>query len=137
MNIRSKLLLNAFITIVCVLGVGVTGYFFTNKVANVSLSLFETQALPVLKINEAEKAAQVVFSRLIVHSNSSDFDAMAQIEQEIEELNGQLAQKIAEYKEIAEKQTENASKGQESVKVSSASLNGFHEKWSQFNQIAQ
>ncbi len=137
MNVRSKLLLNAIITIICVLGVGITGYFFTNKVANVSLSLFETQALPVLKINEAEKAAQVVLSRLIVHNNTSDYDTMEKIEQEIDELNGQLSKKIEEYKEIAENQVENVSKEEKSVEVSSASLNGFHEKWNQFNQIAK
>jgi ABC-type transporter Mla subunit MlaD len=137
MNVRSKLLFNAIITIVCVLGVGITGYFFTNKVANVSLSLFETQARPVLKINEAEKAAQVVFSRLIVHSNTSDLDTMEKIEQEIDELNGRLAKKIEEYKEIAGNQVENISKGEKSAEVSSASLNGFREKWNQFNQIAK
>ena len=90
MKIRSKLLLNALVTTVCVLGLGITGYVFVNKVANVSLSLFEREALPILKINEVEKTAQVFYSRIVVHCNSTNPAEQEKIEKEIASLNGQL-----------------------------------------------
>ncbi len=57
--------------------------FFTNKTANVSLSLVETQALPILKINGVEKTAQMIFSRLVVHTSTSESEKMENIEAEI------------------------------------------------------
>lgn len=122
MNVSSKLLLNAVISIVCVLVVGLTGYFFTNKIANVSLSLVETQALPILKINEVEKTAQMIFSQLVVHTNTSESEEMENIEAEIKALYGQLSQEINQYKKISD--------------TSSKWLQAFQAKWNLFVQIS-
>ncbi len=137
MNVKSKLSLNAVIAIVCVLAVGLTGYFFTNKVAKVSLSLVETQALPILKINEAEKTAQMLFSRLVVHTSTSESEEMAKIEQEIEKINGQLDQKIKEYEEISQERGATGSDDGKTSGPSSTWLQDFQAKWNQFSQISK
>lgn len=136
MNVRSKLLVNAFIAIVCVLAVGLTGYYFTNKVALVSMSLVKTQAMPILKINEAEKTAQMIFSRLVVHNSTSESEEMSKIEQEVEKLNGQLAQKIKEYEQISQQRIVTDSEKDKASDTSAAWLQDFQTKWNRFSQIA-
>ncbi|UCF90613.1 MAG: MCP four helix bundle domain-containing protein [Desulfobacterales bacterium] len=137
MNVKSKLLLNAGISILCVLVVGLTGYFFTNKVAEVSLSLLKNQAQPILRINEVEKTAQMIFSRLVVHNSTSDSDVMGKIEEEITALNGQLDRQIKEYQKIAGGGEASEADAENSSQASATWLQNFQTKWNRFSQFAQ
>ncbi|MCP4702184.1 MAG: hypothetical protein GY862_35795, partial [Gammaproteobacteria bacterium] len=66
MRIRSKLLINAVIIILCLIIVGGIGLFYVHSVASVSMSLVDDQAIPLLKINALEKSVWEMRSRLIV-----------------------------------------------------------------------
>ncbi|MBF0273783.1 MAG: response regulator [Nitrospinae bacterium] len=99
MKIRNKLIINALIAIVSILTMGITGYFFTSNVANVSLRLFETEALPIIKINQIEKTLQGELLRLIGHVSAEDPDRMDQLKAEIEALHIQLDKEVKDYQE--------------------------------------
>ncbi|MDM8549203.1 methyl-accepting chemotaxis protein [Desulfobacterales bacterium HSG2] len=130
MSIRSKLYLNMFITIFCVVAAGCVGFFFTGKAADVSRSLFETEAVPALKINEIEKTAWEVLIRFVVHCSVSEQEMMEQLEEEIGRLNEQLVLQIGEYERIT-------GKGEgESEDSPSASLKAFQEEWKEFSRIS-
>ncbi len=113
MSIQSKLLVNALVSIVCLLVIGGAGLFTIDRVAKVSFSLFETGALPVIRINEVEKNAQEFMIRLIIHCAVSEHERMEKIEQKIDKLSDEPVFK--EYK---------------------AELHAFQKEWKQFVQIA-
>ncbi|MDM8549851.1 methyl-accepting chemotaxis protein [Desulfobacterales bacterium HSG2] len=126
MGIRTRLMKNAVIIILCVLGVGGSGFFFTDRVANVSLSLFETQALPTLKLYEAEKNVWEVMLRLMIHIGESDIGNMEQSEKDIREFHGQLLSELNEYEEILKK---NDSFSQYEGEI-------FKKEWEHFSRIS-
>ncbi len=90
MKIREKLLLNAAIGIVGVLVVGAVGLYFTNSVASVSLSLFHTQARPILEINKIESIAQEIYLQSVKHVATSEMEEMTAAESEISQLQDQI-----------------------------------------------
>ncbi|MDM8521945.1 methyl-accepting chemotaxis protein [Desulfococcaceae bacterium HSG8] len=124
MGIRSKLLNNAFITILCVLVVGGSGFFFTNRVANVSLSLFETQALPTLKLYEVERNVWEVILRLMIHIGESDIENMEQSEKDLSHFNSKLLSKLNEYEKINDSFSQHGGKN-------------FRKEWENFSRISQ
>jgi signal transduction histidine kinase/DNA-binding response OmpR family regulator len=95
MRIRSKLLVNTLITLICLAAVGGVGFYYTHHVAQVSLSLLETDAEPILKLNTLEQAISEKWLHLIVHSGTSDLDTMQQFEQEIATQIQAIVQKYA------------------------------------------
>jgi len=99
MNIRNKLLLNALIAIVSTFTIGIVGFLFTSNVANVSLELFDSEAIPVIKINQMEATFQGKLLRLIQHVNTEDPDAMDALAQEIRQLTQQLDKQILDYRQ--------------------------------------
>ncbi len=90
MSIRSKLLFNALISIMCLLVTGGIGYFATDRVAKVSMSIVETQAIPVSNINEVERNIWEIWLRLIVHTGVTEPDQMKTLDQELSDLNAKL-----------------------------------------------
>ena len=93
----------------------------------VSSLLLETQALPILKLNEAGKTAKESFLQLVIHNGVPDMDAMLQCRQRFVKLHEQTVQHIQEYKHL----------------IQGASLGilawtpEFQEAWEQFFQDAQ
>jgi methyl-accepting chemotaxis protein len=134
MNVRGRLLLNAVITLVCVAGVGVTGYVCTGRVASVSLSLFDDEALPLLKIQEANKTAQGVFALLIAHSSATDAQVMAKIEKELEQKDRLLSDQIQEYAK-ASARVAGGSRSQPGQDTSTDWLTAYRDKWARFGEI--
>ena len=126
MSIKFKLYLNVFIAASCLLCVGATGYYYVNKVAHVSESLLEDQALPVIKINEIEKLSQAIFTKIILHCGTSDIKEFGKIEEDINALNAALSQKILD-----------ASRQQGQSSRLSAALDAFQKKWAEFNAIKE
>jgi methyl-accepting chemotaxis protein len=100
MKIKSKLLLNAVISIACLLFVGGIGFFFTNRVANISLSIVKAEAIPVVKVGEIEKTLSEVLRYLIIHSAMTDPEELKKVEQIIGEMTDKLGKGIAEYEEM-------------------------------------
>jgi|GEM_PF-1232414 len=116
MSIRTKLLANAFVSIVCVLIVGGAGFFFTVSVAKVSMSLFENRALPIININGLEKNSWEFMIRMIIHCAVSEPETMEKLEQETEKLSAEMGSQIA---------------------GSTAAFQNFQKEWEHFGQIAK
>ncbi len=131
MRIRSKLLINTVITIVCLAVLGGIGFFYTHYVARTSLSLVELEAEPILKINELEELAWERWLRLVVHSGISDVETMQQLEQEMGQLNHKINEHIQSLDEIYTGSSyHEADKHLEHLQI-------FHKNWQQFHKIAQ
>jgi len=130
MRIRSKLLLNTFIIIICLSAVGGIGFYYTYHVADMSLSLVELEAEPLLKINGLENLAWEMWLRLIVHSGISEVETMQQLEQEMAQLDKQIAKQI---QEVADMHTLDKVDAAEHTKT----LQAFQKNWQQFHEIAQ
>jgi len=126
MTIRSKLLLNALITVVCMISVGITGYFFANRLEKVSSSLLKAQVMPIIKMNEAKNTAKDIFLQLVIHNAASDIGAMKNIEKKINELNSQMAEHIKEHKDSVDL-----------AQFSFAWTEEFQKEWNQFMLIAK
>ena len=90
MTIRSKLLFNALISIICLLVTGGIGYFVTDRVAEVSMSIVETEAIPVSNINEVERNIWEIWLRLIVHTGLTEPEQIKTLDQELSDLNAKL-----------------------------------------------
>ncbi len=86
MNIRAKLLLNGFIVLASLLLVGGIGYFYTHQVAQVSMTLVDKNADPILKADSLDKKIWESWQRLIVHTGIVQWDEMLKLETEFHEL---------------------------------------------------
>ena len=100
MKIKSKLLLNAVISITCLLIAGGIGYYFTNSVANISLSIVKAEALPLVKVDEIEKTLSEVLRYLIIHSATTDPVGLKKVEQVVGEMTDKLGKETAVYEEM-------------------------------------
>jgi methyl-accepting chemotaxis protein len=129
MRIRTKLFINTLITIACLIGVGGSGYYFTDRVSNVSLSLLETQAVPALTLKQVEKYAWEVLIRYIVHSAISELEIMDKLELEITEEQEKLKQFVSDYKEMVNRN------GEQSGLSSISTIENFEKEWSEFVKI--
>ncbi|MDM8550980.1 methyl-accepting chemotaxis protein [Desulfobacterales bacterium HSG2] len=125
MTIRAKLLLNALITIVCLIAIGGMGFFFTDRVANLSMNLVEYQAVPIIELKDMEKKAWEILIRMIVHSAVSEPDKMTQLEEEMNELNEKMFLQIREY--VGKVTDEDCLKG----------IQLFQKEWGKFDQIGK
>ncbi len=131
MRIRSKLLINTLVTIVCLAVLGGIGFFYIHYVAQTSLLLVEMEAEPILKINELEELASEKWLRLIVHSGISDVETMQQLEQEMGELNHKINEQIQSLDEIYTRYSDvEANKHLKHLQI-------FKKNWQQFEKIAQ
>jgi signal transduction histidine kinase/CheY-like chemotaxis protein len=130
MRIRSKLLFNTFIIIICLSAVAGIGFYYTYHVADMSLSLVELEAEPLLKISSLENSAWEMWLRLIVHSGISEVETMQQLEQEMAQLDQQIAKQI---QAVANMYTLEKVEAAEHIKT----LQTFQKNWQQFHEIAQ
>ncbi len=129
MRIRSKLLFNTFIMVICLAAVGGIGFYYTHHVARLSLSLLEVEAVPIFKSNDLEKSAWEMWLRLVVHSGISDVETMQQLEQEMAQLDQQIVKLI---KEIDEMYALDKLGSADHIKT----LRTFQNHWQQFHDIA-
>jgi len=129
MRIRSKLLFNTFIMVICLAAVGGIGFYYTHHVARLSLSLLEVEAVPIFKSNDLEKSAWEMWLRLVVHSGISDLETMQQLEQEMAQLDQQIVKLI---KEIDEMYALDKVESAEHIKT----LRTFQNHWQQFHEVA-
>ena len=145
MRIRSKLLVNTLITLICLAAVGGVGFYYTHHVAQVSLSLLKVDAEPILKLNTLEQAISEKWLHLIVHSGTSDLETMQQFEQEIVQLDKQFATQIQAIFLHEDKHAlifhehEHAHDDVEDAGHlnTSESLQSFKKNWQIFQKIAQ
>jgi len=131
MRIRSKLLINTTLILICLSIIGGIGVFYTHHVASMSLSLIELEAEPIIKINELEEFAWERWLRLIVHSGISEVETMQQLEQEIAQLDNKITQYIQELDAMY------ALNNQAETDAHTRSLQDFHDNWQAFHQIAK
>ncbi len=110
MRIRDKLIMNGVVTAMAFMFLGWVGYFYTNHTAQVSSAMMDTQVIPIQRLNEIEQNAWEIWERLIVHVGIAEWDKMAELEKEVEEISqkidGQLKniQKNAAYNEAYQQQ---------------------------------
>jgi signal transduction histidine kinase/DNA-binding response OmpR family regulator len=130
MRIRSKLLINTVVVILCLGVVGGIGFFYTHYVASMSLSLVKLEAEPIFKINALEELAWERWLRLVVHSGISELETMQQLEQEIVHLDEKIDNEIQELKKIYFLDKQEATEHIQIVQT-------FLTNWQHFNQIAQ
>ena len=126
MKIKSKLLLNAVISIACLLLAGGIGFFFTNSVANISLSIVKAEAIPLVKVDEVQKTLSEVLRYLIIHSALTDPDGLKKVEQVLGEMTDKLGKEIAEYEDMTRKS------GASAV---SEHMAKFKQEWASFSKL--
>ncbi|MBF0387245.1 MAG: methyl-accepting chemotaxis protein [Candidatus Omnitrophica bacterium] len=96
MTIKAKLYSSAFFAVIGFVCMGATGYYFIDRVANVSERVLKDQALPVIKINELEAVCQSVFTKVIIHCGNTDMGSFGRIEEEIKSLDVEISRKVSE-----------------------------------------
>lgn len=126
MKIKSKLLLNAVISIVCLLLAGGTGFYFTNSVANISLSIVKAEAIPLVKVDEIVKTLSEVMRYLIIHSAMTDPDGLRKVDQVIGEMTDKLGKETAEYEKMIQAAGSSAN---------SERMAAFKKEWAAFGGI--
>ena len=124
MSIRFKLLINSVVTIVCLLGLGVSGFFFINRVAEVSLSVVDEQTTALLNLAEAEQDIWEVMFRINVHIGTTDPQKMDTLEKELIRYSSQAKLKIASHGKAERQQIHTA-----------ADLQAFETQWDKFFEI--
>ena len=124
MKIKSKLLLNAVISIACLLVAGGIGFFFTNSVANISLAIVKTEAIPLVKVDELEKTLSEVLRYLIIHSAMTDPEGLKKVEQLIGEMTDKLGRETAAYEALTRNSPE-----------ISGRMAAFKKEWASFSGI--
>ncbi|MCP4698977.1 MAG: GAF domain-containing protein, partial [Gammaproteobacteria bacterium] len=136
MRIRSKLLINGVFMILCLFAVGSIGYFYVHNVTRLSMLLVDEQAIPILKLNDLEKPAWEIWSRLIAHTGTADRKTMQQIEQEITRFKQEIHEQMRDIEETHhhEHVSEKAAPGDIS---NSDELQIFRENWLLFYKVVQ
>ena len=88
MRLRSKLLVQT-ILLVAVLSTasGGIGLYYTYSVADISMTLVEDEAVPILKSKTLENLALEIWLRLLLHASVTDWDTMERVEQELPVLH--------------------------------------------------
>ncbi len=129
MGIRSKLTFNALVAAVCLLAIGAVGYFFTDRVATLSLNLFSKQALPIIRASEVQKAAREYLIHAIVEVSGAGDDQM--LDGRVTEKKTVLTDRLAAYRDIFG-QMERAADG-----ADARGLSEFNRNWESFERIAQ
>ncbi|NJO14477.1 MAG: hypothetical protein HC877_01640 [Thioploca sp.] len=134
MGIRYKLFFNTSIIVVCLGVVGGIGFFYTNHVARLSMSLVEIEAIPILNINHLEEFAWEMWLRLVVHTSTSDIDTMQRLEKEISQLEEQLKQQLKIIEEMY--QSFETKQNREKSDTEQRLLKQFQQNWQNFSEIA-
>lgn len=93
----AKVSLGSFIAMAWVLILGGVGLLFTERVTEVSLSLVEGQAVPMLEVGNVEKTAWEIYLRGILHAGLSDPAEMEPLAEEIKALSAQLDNQLGAY----------------------------------------
>ncbi len=94
MRIRTKLFGNAVLTGFFLLAIGGIGYYYTDKVAQVSERIAEIEVVPVLQANEVTDDIWGLLERLIIHAGVSDWDMMQRLNDEAAELQKTIPKKL-------------------------------------------
>ncbi len=129
MRIHSKLLLNSTITVFCLILIGGIGLFFTHNVAHISMSMVETEALPIATIDELKNSVWEIWLKLIVHTSVSDVETMQQLEKEISVLENKITLQINILEKKYLTHFENKSDHLKNLQL-------FEEHWQKFQQLA-
>jgi len=137
MKIRSKLLINTVATIFCLVAIGSIGSFYTHNVAEVSQSLVKEQAKPIFEINKLEEIAWQMWLRLVVHTSTPNMEIMAQLEQEITELEKELRKQMEIMENLHASREHKKSAEKALDEHHTLELTDFREYWATFWKNAQ
>jgi len=102
MTIRAKLLINGLIVLFFLLLIGWIGYYYTHKVAQVSMALVDEDAGPMLKVETLDKDLWESWQRLIVHTGIVKWDEMLKLEKEFHQLEEKIESEYQVLKELHE-----------------------------------
>ncbi|WP_103922692.1 methyl-accepting chemotaxis protein, partial [Candidatus Venteria ishoeyi] len=134
MQIRSKLIMNAVVTLACIGVVGFTSFLITHNVTGISISLVDSKAVPIVKINKIEKTALEIWLRLISHNSTTDIDSMVQLEEEITQWQTVFQQQLESFEKISgfDSQQNNATED-----TAANSWQSFRSDWEAFNSFSE
>lgn len=123
MSIRGKLLVNSMIASLCLIAVGLIGWFSIHRVAKVSLAVVDEQAVSIQHLESAEKNLWEVMFRISIHIGSTDPAVMKNAEEEIIQFTSQAKSHIAAHGGKMETQTQK-------------DIKNFETEWNSFLEIA-
>lgn len=100
MNIRAKLIAFAAFSMGCVIMSGLAGYFFTNRVVEISSIMVETQELPMMELNEIALHGKDIFVDLVMHNGSIETGEMSVLEKRITEREKEMLEHLDAYAQM-------------------------------------
>ncbi|MEO5341368.1 MAG: methyl-accepting chemotaxis protein [Magnetococcus sp. MYC-9] len=122
LGLRAKLSLWSLVAMFWVIGLGSVGLFFIDRVADVSLSLVDRQAMPLLEVGRLEDTLWEIHLREMLHAGLNSVQEMDRLDKELESLSTQLRSHV-------ERQRQDPA-------VSQVWLARFQELWERFRSIA-
>lgn len=123
LDLRAKRTLWSLIVMVWVVALGGVGFVATGRVADVSLSIVNTQAVPMMAVGKLKGIIWKIYLRGILHAGLNDPGEMDKLAKEVESLSVQLdAQRVAYEK---------------SARLSKAWLAIFQKEWRVFQAVAR
>jgi hypothetical protein len=128
MRLRQKIFLGSTLIIFSFILVSGIGFFFTHNVAKLSLTLVETQALPLAKLNNLKRSLYDTWIGVITHTSVSEVETMRSLEQKIARATDEVEQQLHELKKIYSYSAE-----EEHLQF----LQEFESSWHQFQQVEQ
>lgn len=120
-GLRAKVSIWSGVAVVWVLILGGVGLLFIDRVASVSLSLVDTQAVPMIELGRIKGTVWEIYLRAILHAGLNRGAEMDKLAKEVVELSDQLG-----------KQTERYGK---TPGLSPEWLKVFQEKWKPFRAV--
>ena len=96
-GLGKKIFLWSLLSMVWVVALGGTGLLFIHRVADVSLSLVNGQAVPMIEVGKIEKGAWEIYLRGILHAGLTSPEEMDRLNVETVTLTAQWDQHIAVY----------------------------------------
>ena len=106
LSLRVKVTVWSLVSMAWVVVLGGAGLYFTDHVANVSLSLVNKQAVPMAKVGNIKETAWEIFLRGILHAGVTDPTEMSKLATEMAMLQKRLLQQIERYQQTGDETQE-------------------------------
>lgn len=121
-GLRAKVSIWSGVAVVWVIILGGVGLLFIDRVASVSLSLVNTQAVPMIEVGRIKGTVWEIYLRAILHAGLTNAVEMDKLAREVVDLSDQLRKQTEQYGKASG--------------ISPEWLKLFQGRWNQFQAIA-
>ncbi|MBF0384206.1 MAG: MCP four helix bundle domain-containing protein, partial [Magnetococcales bacterium] len=121
MGIRNKVSIWAWISMIWVTILGGSGLYFTNHVAELSFSMVENKAVPMIEVNHIRGTAWKVYLSGILHAGLTDPMEMEKLGAKMDKQSAHLLEQLDNYSQVPG--------------VSKEWLNSINGSWAEFREI--